>query len=83
MYLIVRLWSCVLQDYSLAVVVSPKYYAAPLLHMNDIKVSTAVLVYLTSVVQMDSIVYFPYSGRRTQKGGEGGHYVFDGFKETK
>ena len=39
-----------LQDYLLAVVVSLKNYAAPLLYMSDKKVNTAVLVYLTSVV---------------------------------
>ena len=73
-----------LQDYLLAVVVSLKNYAAPLLYMSDKKVNAAVLVYLTSVVvQIASIIHFPYSGRRTQKGREGRNYLFSRFGERK
>ena len=44
---------------------------AHLLYMSDLEVKTAELVYLTGVVQIESIICIPHSRRRAQKGGDG------------
>ena len=57
---------------------------AHLLYMSDLEDKTIERVYLTGVVQMELIIYFPPSGRRARKGGDGGGgYLFFGFGETR